>query len=187
MKPPLHPFSATCQKWGLCGRYISSHIRVLTSLRGRLEETRQDCGKAVQISEPFEGLTRLCRLICGKPLAFRLNPPRSTLRAGWKAEPSSQRRGGWSRASATERQSLSAHQAAEPRVADGGLERNLDKRGTATMPPDHPWDQNKACASHLTADPTCGSLLSLSQESAGKRTRQGDAKGTRQGGKRRGK
>src|SRR5208337_4211522 len=37
-------------------------------------------------------------------LVFRLNPPRSALRAGWKAEPSCQRGGGWSRASAAERQ-----------------------------------------------------------------------------------
>ena len=63
--------------------------------------------------------------------AFRLNPHRATLRAGWKAEPSSQRGGGWSRASATERQSPSAHQAAEPRVADEGIERNLGKPAVA--------------------------------------------------------
>ena len=50
-----------------------------------------------------------------------------------------------------------------------------------------PGDQNKACTFCLTGDPTHGSLSSLSQESAGKRLRQGNIKGTRQGGKRRGK
>ena len=54
--------------------------------RRRCEKNRRGAPwrKAVQIGEPFEGLTRLCRLMCGKPLAFRLNPPRSALRAGWR-------------------------------------------------------------------------------------------------------
>jgi len=40
---------------------------------------------------------------------------------------------------------------------------------------------------HLTSHSSYSSLFWLSQERAGKRTRQGNAKGTRQGGKRRGK
>jgi hypothetical protein len=113
-----------------------TRIRKLTWVRCASCRGTARC-KAVQISEPFEGLARLCRPAhagCGKPMAFQLNPPRSTLRAGWKAEPSSQRGAGWSRASAAERQSLSAHQAAEPRVADGGIERNRDKPAARCAP-----------------------------------------------------
>ena len=37
------------------------------------------------------------------------------------------------------RQSLSAHQAAEPLVADGGIERNLDKPGASPGPTTQGW------------------------------------------------
>jgi hypothetical protein len=43
-----------------------------------------------------------------------------------------------------------------------------------------------SCTFLLTREPTYGSLWLLSQETAGKRRRQGKAKGTRQGGKRQG-
>jgi hypothetical protein len=39
------------------------------------------------------GEKRLCRLVCGKPLAFRRSPPPFTPPLGWKAEPSSRAKG----------------------------------------------------------------------------------------------
>ena len=39
------------------------------------------------------GPKRLCRLPCGKPLAFRRNPPPFIPSFGWKAEPSSREKG----------------------------------------------------------------------------------------------
>ena len=39
------------------------------------------------------GEKRLCRLLCGKPLAFRRSPPHFTPPLGWKAEPSSRAEG----------------------------------------------------------------------------------------------
>ena len=36
---------------------------------------------------------RLCRLLCGKPLAFRRRQPPSSPRLGWKAQPSSRAEG----------------------------------------------------------------------------------------------
>jgi hypothetical protein len=39
------------------------------------------------------GEKRLCRLICGKPLAFRRRPLPSSPRLGWKAKPSSRGQG----------------------------------------------------------------------------------------------
>ena len=39
------------------------------------------------------GKKRLCRLLCGKPLAFRRSPPPFTPLLGWKAEPSSRAEG----------------------------------------------------------------------------------------------
>jgi len=40
------------------------------------------------------GEKRLCRLLCGKPLAFRRSPPPFAFPFGWKAQPSSRAEGG---------------------------------------------------------------------------------------------
>ena len=67
-----------------------------------------------------------------------------------------------------------------------GIRRLADTSALA-VPQNTPAARIRHPTLHLTGDPTHGSLLSLSQESAGERTPQGNVKGVRQGGKRRGK
>src|SRR5208337_2486456 len=73
-------------------------------------------------------LVRLCRPDLRKASGF---PARAggvlLLRAGWKAQPSSPLGGGQPGNGPSERQSLSASQAAEPQVVVGRIERTLDR------------------------------------------------------------
>ena len=78
----------------------------------------------VKVNELFECLTRLRRLLCGKPLAFRPYPPPSFPSPRLEGSAFQPRRGVSQGTSPTERQSLSAQRAAEPQVSASWLEEN---------------------------------------------------------------
>jgi len=129
----------------------------------------------IQITlDPVSDDLRLRRLPCGKALpSRRACVQKILLRAGWKAEPSSLLGGEGRLRRWPESQRLSANQGGRAAFSPRWVS-NLGSSGGGPGP--------TRIILFLTLERSGGSLLALSQDSAGKR-RQGKAKGTRQGGK----
>jgi hypothetical protein len=64
---------------------FSKVIRLLPKSVGARQTQMREATRVASKS----GKNRLCRLMCGKPPAFRRRPPPFPSRLGWKAEPTS--------------------------------------------------------------------------------------------------
>jgi hypothetical protein len=110
------------------GRPVARRLWASPAKRLRWQAAGRRSALTALISPSGRRCQRLCRLTCGKPVAFRPIPavPSSSALAGRLSLPAS---AVVLLARPAERQSLSASQAAKPQVVADANQRNLDKPG----------------------------------------------------------